>query len=326
MSLYKKIEEVSDDFWNNKVNKENRELIDDFLSQGHLSPKTIKQYTSALRIFAKWIHDNFDENKKITDLKSRDALRYQNWLISLDLSSSSIKFKRSAVSSLCNFIELYYSDEYPKFRNIYNKAIPSVANIKKKEKTPLTRDEVERLVSELERRGDWQKLAYLLYTFATGCRREESRQLLKEVATYNKYVNKKGEQKDYYITHDIRAKGKGKVGKVRKFQFDQRAMDAIKKWLEIRGEDDCPYVFVSKRNGSYKQISENTFNSWCDSFSKILGKKVHPHLIRSTRATISVVEEGKDIKKLQTLLGHESSQTTEIYVVRDNSDDLDDLF
>lgn len=323
---YKKIEEVSNDFWENQVNKENKMLINDFLSQQHLSPKTLKQYTSALKIFAKWVHDNYGADKEITSLKSRDGLRYQNWLIGLDLSASAIKFKRSSVSTLCNFIELYYSDEYPKFRNIFNKAIPNVANVKKKEKVPLTRSEVEKLVKELEKRKDWQKLAYLLYTFATGCRREESRQLLKEVSTYKKFVNKKGEEKDYYVTHEIRAKGKGKLGKVRRFQFDQRAMDAINKWLEVRGEDDCPYLFTSKRNGERKQISENTFNLWCKTFSEILGKKVHPHLIRSTRATISVVEDGKDIKSVQTLLGHESSQTTEIYVVRDTSNDLDDLF
>lgn len=322
---HKKIEEVSDEVWNSQINPYNKELIEEFLSQQHLSPATLKQYTSALRIFAKWVHD-FRRNKDITDLKARDALQYQNWLISQGLSPNAIKFKRSAVSSLCGFIELFYSDEHPTFRNIFTKAIPNIPKQNVKEKVPLTTDEIEKLVEELTKHQEWQKLAYLLFSYSTGCRREEARQLLKEVITYSKHKDKNGNEKNFYVTHPIRCKGRGKLGKVRSFAFDDRAMEAIKKWIEARDDDDCPYVFVSKTKNGYKQISANTFNLWCDEFSEIIGKKVHPHLIRSSRATNAVVAEGKDIKAVQALLGHESSTTTEIYVVRDTSNDIDELF
>ena len=46
---------------------------------------------------------------------------------------------------------------------------------------------------------------------------------------------------------------KGKQGKIRKFQFDDEAMESIRKWLEVRGEDDCKYLFVTK-NKMVKQI------------------------------------------------------------------------
>lgn len=334
--MAKKIEEVTEDFWENVVDEYNRELIEAFLDQQHLSDATLKQYTSALKIFAKWIYDHCymkreGREKYIVELKPRDALKYQNWLISKGLSSSGIKFKRSAVSSLCNFIELYYGDEHKDFRNIFTKAIPTVAKSNVKEKQPLTMKEINKLAKELEKKEEWQKLAYLWFTYSTGCRREESRQVLAEVATYEKHVDKKGNQKEYYVTHSIRAKGAGKEGKVRKFTFDQRAMDAINKWLDYRKTqvdgDDCKYLFVSKSKGKYRQLSANTFNLWCTEFSEILGgRPVHPHLFRSSRATNAVVEEGKDIKAVQKLLGHNSSQTTEIYVVRDESDDLDDLY
>lgn len=330
---YKKIEEVADEFWENEVNEINRELIEDFLSQGHLSPKTLKQYKSALRIFARWIHENVRPKGKaiIPDLKPRDALRYQNWLIDKGLSSSAIKFKRSAVSSLCGFIEVYYNDEYPTFRNIFTKAVPNVSKTPVKEKKPLTKAEIDKLVTHLRKEEDWQRLAWVLFTYSTGCRREESRQLLTEVVTYEKHKDNDGNEKNFYVTHPIRAKGKGREGKIRRFAFDEKAMEAIKKWIEYRKtivpDDDCPYVFVRKTKDGYKQLSANTFNLWCKKFSKILGgRPVHPHLFRISRATNTVVDEGKDIKAVQKLLGHESSQTTEIYVVRDDSDDLDDLF
>lgn len=330
-----KLEEVADEYWEKEINDTNKELIEDFLSQKHLSKKTIKQYTSASKIFARWIHENLKPKGEVTipQLRPRDARRYQDYLITNDIGSDGVRFKRSVVSSLCGFIELYYDDEYPDFRNIYSKAIPNVPKSKVKEKIPLTTNEINKIVEELEKREEWQKIAYVLFTYSTGCRREESRQLLREIKDYEvvEKEDKDGNIKRYYLTHSIRAKGKGLEGKKRKFKFDEKAMFAIKRWLEYRdekyGRDDNPYVFVSNSKDGLRQVSENTFNNWCNSFSDFIdGKKVHPHLFRSSRATNAVIEEGKDIKAVQKLLGHNSSETTEIYVVRDSEDDDDDLF
>ena len=326
MAKFHKLEGFTDEEFNEHVPQVSQELIKDFLRQSQKSDQTIKQYKSALYIFARFVHDELS-NRPVTVLKVRDALKYQNHLIDLGLSDSAIKFKRSAVSALYIYIEAFWEDEYPKTRNIFTKAVPSVGNTKRKEKNPLTLREMEKLKKELIKKEEWQKLAYLTFTYSTGCRREESRQLKKEVAFYEKYRNPKGEQKNYYVTHDIRAKGKGKQGKVRKFQFDEESMQYIKKWIEVRGEDDNESLFVIKtKEGKVSQVSASTFNTWCEQFTEILGKKVHPHLLRSSRATNSVVEEGKDIKAVQQLLGHESSSTTEIYIVKENDDAIDDLF
>ena len=76
-----------------------------------------------------------------------------------------------------------------------------------------------------------------------------------------------------------------------------------------------------------KQVGENTFNGWCKKvFEPIVERRVHPHIFRESRATSMVVEEEKDIRVAQKLLGHESSETTEIYVVRDGEDESDEAF
>lgn len=326
-----KIPPVTDEFWETKVPKKMRRIADAFLRQQRLSESTRKQYRSNLRIFMKWIHDELGEDVVVTDLKPRHALEYQDWLIERGLANKSINSKRSTVSAFCEFIILYYDDEYPNFNNIYSRGVPSVGNEKKKEKEPLTSAEMQKLIKTLEEREEWQKLAYLYFTFITGCRREESRQLLGEVAYYDKIVDSKGQVRDLYATHEIRTKGAGKQGKVRRFKFNEVTMHYLRQWMEHRKkedpDDECPYMFVSKRNGKYQQVAQNTFNYWCKGFGEILGngRHVHPHLIRSSRATIAVVEEGVDIRKVQRLLGHESSQTTEIYVVRDEEDDLEGL-
>jgi integrase len=331
-----KLPEVTDEEWK-LINDFNRKITEEFLQESvNLSPRTIDQYRSGLRIFFNWVRTNID-NKSILEIKSRDFLKYQNFLVRRNLSSSAIRFKRAAVSSLNGYIITYYEDEYPTFKNFITKKITAPPQAFVHEKKPLTKEEFENLITELEKREEWQKIAYLMFSYSTGCRRGESRQLPKDIVnakliTKTKTVkNEDGieEVKDinYYMTNDIRCKGKGVVGKVRKLKFDQRAMDAIKKWLEIRGEDDCPYVFVSNYGKKINQVSESTLNGWCtDVFAKIVGRRVHPHLLRESRATALVVEEGKPIEAAQKLLGHESSETTKIYVIKDEEEDADDAF
>ena len=333
MSDYKKMGGFSDEEFNSLVNPVNRELINDFLRQSQLSPQTLKQYKSALYIFAKWVYDELG-NKDIPKMKVRDGLNYQNYLIDLELSDSAIKFKRSVVSSMFTFIEAFWDDEYPNCRNIFTKAVPTVGNQKKKEKNPLTKKELEKLIKELVKLQEWQKLAYLMFSYSTGCRREEARQLRKEVITYDKFKNAKGEEKNYFVSHEIRCKGAGRTGKIRKLTFGEDAMEALKRWILQREEnskknnitDNCEHIFATVRNGEYTQVSAETFNEWCKLFSEIVGKPIHPHLIRSTKATISVVEDGIDIKALSILHGHNSVSTTEIYVVKDSEEEIDKLF
>ena len=322
-----KMKDVSMEEWE-KVNDFNKSITNEFLEQQHLSPHTLKQYTSALKIFFKWVYDNC-QNKAITDLKPRDALRYQNFLMGKGLSSSGVKLKRSAVSSLCGFIELYYTDDYPLFRNIYSKQIPNPPKTNKNEKKPLTKEELDLLINTLKEREEWQMVAYISFSYWSGARRSEVAQIIKEIITYEKVIDKKtGEYKDYYMTSPIRCKGKGKEGNLRKLVFNDDSKRDIEKWLEVRGEDDCEFVFVKKqKDGKVAPLAPSAFNYWCkEIFSEILGRRVHPHQLRSTRATHLVVYDNKDIKTAQAILGHQSSETTSIYVIRDDSDDMDDAF
>lgn len=316
-----KIPTVTEQEWQ-EVNQFNRKIVEEFLlQQAHLSNATLGQYRSALRIFMRYIKEH-EQNKPITDLKPRNALKYQNWLINLGLSPNAVKFKRAAISSLCGYLEVYYSDLYPTFRNIYSKAIPSPAKAPVYEKTPLSKDEIELLISELEKREEYQMIAYILVSYCSGARRAEVRQLRKEIADYNKV-----EGKPYYMTHTVRAKGRSKQGKQTKLIIDDRAMDAIKKWLEIRGQDDCPFLFVHRNGSVVEQVSLSAFNYWCsDVFSKIVGHRVNPHRFRVSRASHIVLEEHKDIKVVKRLLGHADISTSQLYVVGDDTDDLDDLF
>jgi integrase len=334
--IAKKIIEVTTEMWQ-QCNPFNIQISEEFLNESiQLSPKTYKQYESALRIFFFWVKE-YCENKSILQIKSKDYLKYQNWLSRNGLAEATIRIKRSAISSLNGYIMLYYEEEYPTFRNFITRQIKvdTTGFVHKKE--PLNPDEYKKLCDELERLEEWQKLAYVKFSYATGCRREEARQLLKEIITYEP-IKKKVKIKDEhgnetemdmlkYKTHDTRCKGKGRTGSVRKLELDDDAMSAIKKWLEVRGEDENPYVFVSKYKNKINQVNPTTFNEWCNGlFENIIGRRIHPHLFRESRATNLVVYGGKNIEVARKLLGHKSSETTKIYVIKSDEDDADEAF
>ena len=335
--MVKKVERVKTEGWD-KVNKFNREIAEEFLeTQTELSPATIKTYRTNFKIWFTWVRDNLD-NKRVTEIKPIEYKRFQNWMVNRGCSTSDIATKRSCISSLNQYIEIYYSDMFPMFRNFINKSIKLPPATPVHEKIPLTREEYHHLLEVLTEREEWQKIAYLTFTFDTGCRRAESAQLLKEVVDYKpiekKHVVKKEDGTEeiktvrFYRTHPIRCKGAGREGKVRQFLFSEDTMAALKQWVYSRGEDDCEFMFVTKlQNGEVRHVGNNTFNRWCQfEFSEIVGRRVHPHQFRVTRASSLAVDEGVDIKVIQKLLGHNSSTTTEGYIVRDDSDDLDELY
>ena len=332
-----KIDAITQEEWL-QCNDYNKKITEEFLKNStQLSFKTIDSYKSNLMIWFNYVRENLD-NKPQTEIRSRDFMFYQNWLINLKHSSSDITNKRAAISSLNNYIVLFYSDMFTTFRNFIVRGMPRPEKSFVHEKNPPTKAEFEHLIIELEKLEEWQKIAWLRFSFDSASRRAESRQLLKEVVNYKPIIKIKSvildngteEEKTmiYYQTHKIRCKGKGRTGYQRKLKFGQDTMDAIKKWLEIRGEDNCSYIFVAKDSKRVSQISESALNVWCSGlFTEVLGKRFYPHCIRSARATSIVVEDGKDIESAQSLLGHRSSETTKGYVIKDEDDsDIEDLF
>lgn len=336
----KRINCINDSDWN-LCNDFNKMIYSDFLENStELSDKTLGAYRSNLKIWFNWVRENLN-NKPQFEIKPREYLRFQNWLVNLNHSYSDISNKRSAISSLNNYIEVYYSDEYPTFHNFINKSIKKPEKTFVRDKTPPTKAELDAMIEILEnsdRKNKKQLIAYLKFTFETGCRRAETRQILKNIVdtqiTENtiKIKDENGniieKTAKYYLTPDIRCKGKGKTGKIRRLKFSDYSMDAFKELLIERGEDDCEYMFVTIQGATVKQVGETAFNSWSETiFTPILGRRFHPHALRESAATVAVVENGKSIEAVRSLLGHASSETTKIYICGIDEDaEADELF
>ena len=339
----KRSPDVTDEMWA-EVSDFNRDMVNEYLeNQADLSKKTKVTYESCLKIFFYWVKVHLN-NKDCIEIKKKEFMKYLNWLTNRGLSESAIKVKKSTISAFCNYIMMMYEEEYPTFRSFVTSEMKVPKTGLVYEKKPLTPEEYQMLYDELKRRGQWQRVAYLSFTYSTGCRREESRQLLKEVCDYKPQekeitvIDEDGKEVSatakYYLTHTIRCKGASIVGKPRKLKFGENVMDDLKKWLEVRGEDDCPYMFVTRHkdeNGNIvlTQAGEGTFNLWCKGeFADIVGRRVHPHLMRESRATNIVVYEHKSAEVAQKLLGHNDVTTTKNhYIINENEvDESDEAF
>lgn len=318
------------------ANQENKDIVEEYLENAtHLTEQSLKQYRSAAKVWLAYIN-RYLNNKHISEIKPLDFQKYQNWLYNQGIYEANIKMKRSLVSNINEYLILYYGDEerYKSFRNFVTKAIKVPVTGKKYKKEPLTDEEYKNLCTYLEEHEEWQKLAYLKFTYISGCRKNESASLLKEVVNYKpieKMIKVRDEDgKEHvvpmkkYKTNLIKCKGK-KSDEPRRLSFDEDTMYYLKKWLEVRGEDDCPYMFITGKGEKAHKPDIKIFNRWCNYFEEFIGRRLHPHLLRSSRAS-SLALHGKNIEAIQNLLGHKSSETTRIYIVKEDNDEEDELF
>lgn len=174
VAKHRKIKPVTEEEYM-KCNEWNRMILEEFLMQPHFSKDTVKQYLSSGKIFLRYLHDRVG-NKEIFKLRPKDGMLFQAWLKSVGLSSSAIRLRRSLVSSLCNYIELYYGEEDEEkktFRNIFPKGVTHVPHTFKNEKRALTLEEWNLLLETLDEREEYQMKLYALLSFESGARRSE---------------------------------------------------------------------------------------------------------------------------------------------------------
>ncbi len=145
--------------------------------------------------------------------------------------------------------------------------------------------------------------AILEMLFATGLRVSELVKLKKDNLNLNRA--------EFTVT--------GKGGKSRIVFVSEQAKYWLKKYLDLR-PDLNPYLFIShdKKNKS-KEIKDEcltprSVERIVQKYAREAGitKPVTPHTLRHSYAT-DLLQNGADIRSVQTMLGHSSITTTQIY-------------
>jgi site-specific recombinase XerD len=114
---------------------------------------------------------------------------------------------------------------------------------------------------------------------------------------------------------------RGKGSKLRIVFLSNQAKHAIKEYLEKRN-DPNPYIFICHDRAAdgreavkeQEPLTPRSIQRMIKKMAKIAGinKKVTPHVLRHSFAT-DLLNNGADIRSVQTMLGHSSITTTQIY-------------
>lgn len=111
---------------------------------------------------------------------------------------------------------------------------------------------------------------------------------------------------------------RGKGSKLRVVFLSETARDALKKYLETRG-DIAPFMFVRhdraiKKNADLAALTPRSVQRLVDRYSRAAGitQNITPHTLRHSYAT-DLLRNGADIRSVQSMLGHSSITTTQIY-------------
>jgi integrase/recombinase XerD len=113
----------------------------------------------------------------------------------------------------------------------------------------------------------------------------------------------------------------GKGSKQRMVPLISKAADALKNYLDMRVNLAQPTEKSLIVNDRGHRPSRIDIFRWLKRWSLDAGflKNVSPHKLRHTCAT-QLLKEGVDLRTIQTLLGHASIATTEIYTKIESSD------
>jgi len=258
-----------------------------------LSPNTLKSYNYEINLYQSFLKDklNIIDIEKVS---KKDIESYLKYCYSKDEDSKTISHKITTIYNLHNYLlrEKAVKDNEAEFidRPKLAKHLPYT----------LTVSEIDKLLDiPLVTVFDYRDKAMLELMYGTGLRVSELVSLtVYDIDFYNVFLRIKGKGRKERIVPINSASLK-----YLKLYLDKRCLLLKKKtsdelFLNARGEG-------ISRQGFFKNLK------------KILAKKgmpnnISPHSLRHSFAT-HLIENGADLRSVQTMLGHSDITTTKIY-------------
>ncbi|AUD65125.1 site-specific tyrosine recombinase XerD [Tenericutes bacterium MZ-XQ] len=258
------------------------------------SKNTISAYARDLDQYRLFL-EKYHQIKKPSQIQKKHI---EGFLKSLDkrVSSKTLARKLTAIKSFHHFLALEKEVDIDITKDFStpksNKTLPKVLSI----------DQVVSLLEEVDKDTNLglRNKALLELIYGSGLRVSE----LLDIETEDIHLNQ-----SYVIVH-------GKGSKERMVPISDMANIALRKYMA----DARPNLVNDKRN-TYVFLNQNGQRLSRQGFFKVLKKlasdagidsECSPHTLRHSFAT-HLLENGMDLRTLQTLLGHEDISTTQIY-------------
>ena len=286
-----------------------KRFLDYIAIEKRYSPRTVKEYGDDLRAWCAFLGWTLEEfNPKEVD--AEDVKGWMMQMLEAGQSPRSVKRRLSAVKSLYRFllglglvkVNITSMVILPKV----DKPLPiffresEMEAFKEQNKVPSYEEGMDK--------ADWLEAMrdYLLVEmlYQTGMRRAEL------AALEDKDVDVQGRQ--------IRVFGKRR--KERMVPMGEQLAQMVEEYLQVKREilSGCDgfgiFLVRKKRNGEWVALgASGIYNIVRARMSDVSTLKKHsPHVLRHTFAT-TMLNNGADVRTIQTLLGHSSLEATQVY-------------
>ena len=265
-----------------QINKDNIKLMERFLKNfaTKRSPKSVTVYRSNLIIFLTW-NLLYNENKLFTDIRKIEYADFFDFCVSeLRWNANRYHQCHSSLSSFSAWIENYFDEDYPQFRNLLPKIEkPSKEAIR--EKTILKEEDIDKIFSILEEENRTQEQCLLALAISCGARVSELAQFTLSLIDEENTVF---DGLFLETTEKIRTKGSGVQGKMlKKYILKDIFLPYYHKWLAERDEiikktnQDHDFIFITK-DGS--PANADRLRDWISTWGDIVEQPIYPHSLR----------------------------------------------
>lgn len=273
-------------------------ILDDFLDylrlEKGLAPLTLENYSYDLMKFFDFL------GEKISDWKSVDEESIRAFIYSLN-ENYSAQTQARILSSLNGFFKFLLLE-----KKIEHNPVRFIENPKLQKKLPeyLTVEEVELLLDQVDRNTNEGDRNYCILEVLYSCGLRVSELITLKISDIFK---KEG---------FVRVLGKG--NKERLVPIAEHTLDLIDYYLKstrpelAKNHSPSDILFLNRRG---KPLTRAMIFTIVKKNAQLAGikKNVSPHTLRHSFAT-HLLENGANLFAIQTMLGHESIQTTEIYM------------
>jgi integrase/recombinase XerD len=244
------------------------------------SPQTLKAYRLQAKLLINYFTDVSIDTLSTSHLKDY-------------LSKSSEHLKPSSLAHRIRFMKSLFRWSHEE-GHIQKNPAAKIKEPKMGKRIPkfLTEREIEHLrescLTPLEK-------SLFAFMFSTGCR-------IGEISSLDKNnIN--------WSNRSVIVRGKG--DKEREVYFNIRCDIWLKRYLDERQDRD-PAIFVTERLPHRMSIAQMRNIIKRISLRAGIQKEIHPHQLRHSYAT-NLLNNGAPLEVIQSLLGHEKSETTRIY-------------
>jgi site-specific recombinase XerD len=275
------------------------------ISQNDYSKNTLISYRFTFKLLLRYLDETSTKKKKVTltSINKDCIIGFLKWLENKRSNSSTTRNVRLAhIKSFYSYIK----KDAPEFADHCERVLDiPFASVETRPPAYMSEDAVGHLLQSVDSttREGVRHLAILSLLYDSGCRVQELIDLKVSDIQFDKgrriYVHGKGD-------------------KYREIPIFPESEAVVRQYIAIYKREPCDLLFVNHRG---EQLTRQGVRYILQKYAGILrknypddyNKRVHPHLLRHSKAT-HMVNHGVNIYNVRDLLGHLSVETTQIYL------------